>query len=226
MSATHPSRLGCVAKSVRRYPASAAGDKFRSGLGRAPAANYRSRGGGTGAIIRLKLWQRESGPALPGCVVEAFRAGNGFEEQRLRRGQIRLQGLERGPLESDCAGALRARDRGGRGFNRRGRGDLRADRRAYRPFAQGQTHGGRCADREHGVVGRQPQACASQLPVAVRRFHRACARQGAVRSGPLWRRRPHIPHKNAGLHRACVAFVVHSPAFDPSGGTRARGFRP
>ena len=40
-----------------------------------------------------------------------FRAGNGSEERRLRRRQIRLQGSRRGPLESHRADALRARHR-------------------------------------------------------------------------------------------------------------------
>ena len=66
----------------------------------------------------------------------------------------------------------------------------------------------------------------AQFPAALRGFHRACARQEAVRAGPLWRRRSEIPDKNAGLHRAGLAFAVHPPIADPSRALRARRFRP
>ena len=40
------------------------------------------------------------GSARAGCVAEVLREGNGSEERRPRRRQIRLQGSRRGPLES------------------------------------------------------------------------------------------------------------------------------
>ena len=47
-----------------------------------------------------------------------------------------------------------------------GRRAVRGDRRPYRPLPQGQAHGRRRADREHGLVGRQPQDQPSEVPVA------------------------------------------------------------
>ncbi len=61
-----------------------------------------------------------------------------------------------------------------------------------------------------------------ELRAALRRFHRACARQEALRAGPLWRRRSEIPDQDARLHRARLALAVHPPTADPPGALRAR----
>ena len=56
--------------------------------------------------------------------------------------------------------------RSGEAHDRRRRRALRRDRRAYRPLAQGQVHRPRRADREHRLVGQQPQAHAGAVPAA------------------------------------------------------------
>ena len=57
---------------------------------------------------------------------------------------------------------------------------------------------------------------ARAIPAPLRGLHRACARQEAVRAGPLWRRRSEIPDQDARLHRTCLAFAVHPSIADPS----------
>src|SRR5262245_8474842 len=113
-------------------------------------ANYRSGARTACAIIgpALQIWRRGVGPAAAGCVVEVFRAGNGFAEQRLRRRSIWLQGPQRDPLESHRAFALRARDRGRGGLGGGRRRALRGNRRPYRSIAQGQAYGRRRIDRK------------------------------------------------------------------------------
>ncbi len=106
--------------------------------------------------------------------------------------------------------------------HRRGRRALRRDRRPYRPQPEGQAHRRRCADREHRLVGRQPQDDAGELRPAARRLHRPRPRQDALRAGPLRRRRSEIPDQDARLHRVCLALAVHPPVADPPRALRAR----
>ena len=162
------------------------------------------------------------GPAPAGCVVEVFRAGNGFEEQRLRRRQIRLQGPRRGPLESDRA--RRSTSTPSRQARPRSSRAARSARRpASTPAARPRTSTRSCDELTENTVWWEGnrKITPEQFPAAVRGFHRACARQEAVRAGSLWRRRPEIPHQDARLHRARLAFAVHSPAADPSGALRS-----
>ena len=71
-------------------------------------------------------------------------------------------------------------------------------------------------DRKIRLVGQERPAHAGAVRASVRRFHRARQRQDAFRAGPLWRRRPEIPHQGARLHRACLALDVHPRAADPA----------
>ena len=50
-----------------------------------------------------------------------------------------------------------------------------------------------------------------------------CTGQGALRAGPLWRRRPALPRQDARLHRICLALAVHpQPAHPPAMGGAGR----
>ena len=49
--------------------------------------------------------------------------------------------------------------------------------------------------------------------------------QGALRPGPLWRRRREVSHQGAGVHRACLALAVHPHPADPARSLRACALR-
>ena len=146
-------------------------------------------------------------------------------QPRAWRRSLRLPGPGQGPLEPRGAPPLRGGAAAAGGGRRPGRRHRRRDRRAHGPFPQGQVHRPRRAHRRSGVVGQQRRDDAAAVRPAARRLPRPCRGQGALRAGPLRRRRQGLPRQDPRLHRVCLALAVHPQPADPPGGGQARGLR-